>query len=145
VRDGELVQLRPDGEHPHSRGFACPKGIAMTGVQNDPDRVTHPLKRQPDGSFERVSWDLALDEIGTRLKAIVDRSRGSSVGWYFGNPSTFSYSHPIWVKGFTDALGSHHLYSAGSQDVNNRFVASALLYGRRSSYRSPTSSAPSCS
>ena len=32
-------------------------------------------------------------------------------------------------KGFLDALGSQHHYSAGSQDVNNRFVASALLYG----------------
>ena len=28
-----------------------------------------------------------------------------------------------------DAIGSPNLYSAGSQDVNNRFVASQLLYG----------------
>ena len=28
-----------------------------------------------------------------------------------------------------DALCSRHVYSAGSQDVNNRFVASSLLYG----------------
>ena len=33
------TQLRPDPEHPLSRGYACPKGIAMEGVQNDPDRV----------------------------------------------------------------------------------------------------------
>jgi formate dehydrogenase len=46
-----------------------------------------------------------------------------------GNPGAFSYSHTLWVKGFLDALGSPHYYSAGSQDVNNRFAASALLYG----------------
>jgi anaerobic selenocysteine-containing dehydrogenase len=62
VRDGELVKLRPDPDHPLSKGFACPKGIAVTEVQNDPDRVTHPLRRRRDGSFERVSWDQALDE-----------------------------------------------------------------------------------
>jgi anaerobic selenocysteine-containing dehydrogenase len=129
VEDGELVQLRPDPDHPLSRGFACPKGIAMTAVQNDPDRVTHPLRRRPDGSFERVSWEEALDDIGARLRRVLDRHGGSGVGWYFGNPSAFSYSHPLWVKGFMDALGSPHLYSAGSQDVNNRFVASQLLYG----------------
>jgi hypothetical protein len=28
-----------------------------------------------------------------------------------------------------DAIGSRHLYGAGSQDVNNRFVASKLLNG----------------
>ncbi len=129
VQDGELVKLRPDREHPLSRGFACPKGIAMTAVQNDPDRVTHPLRRMPDGGFARVSWDEALGDIADRLRSVLERHGGDSVGWYFGNPSAFSYSHPIWVKGFMDAIGSHHLYSAGSQDVNNRFVASALLYG----------------
>jgi formate dehydrogenase len=46
-----------------------------------------------------------------------------------GNPGAFSYSHTLWVKGFLDALGSPHYYSAGSQDVNNRFAASALMYG----------------
>src|SRR5205085_5227369 len=65
------------------------------------------------------------DDIGARLKRIPREK----VGWYFGNPGAFSYSHPLWVKGFLDALGSRHLYSAGSQDVNNRFAASALLYG----------------
>ena len=130
VRDGELVKLRPDPDHPLSKGFACAKGIAMTEVQNDPDRVTQPLRRGPDGSFERVSWDQALDDIGERLRTILERrGGGGAVGWYFGNPSAFSYSHPLWVKGFMDAIGSRHLYGAGSQDVNNRFVASQLLYG----------------
>jgi len=129
VQDGELTKLRPDPDHPLSKGFACPKGIAMTGVQNDPDRVIHPQRRRPDGSFERVSWELALDDIGTRLRSLIAARGGSTVGWYLGNPSAFSYSHPIWVKGFMDAIGSPNLYSAGSQDVNNRFVASQLLYG----------------
>ena len=50
VTDGELTKVRPDRDHPLSAGFACPKGIAMTEVQNDPDRVLHPLRRRPDGS-----------------------------------------------------------------------------------------------
>lgn len=129
VQDGELVALRPDRDHPLSKGFACPKGIAMTEIQNDPDRVIHPLRKRADGSFERVTWQAALDDIGVRLKGVIDRHGGGSIGWYVGNPSAFSYSHPIWVKGFMDALSSRHVYSAGSQDVNNRFVASALLYG----------------
>ena len=129
VTDGELTKLRPDREHPLSAGFACPKGIAMTEVQDDPDRVLHPLRRRPDGGFDRVSWPEALDEIGARLGAVRERHGGTSVGWYMGNPGAFSYSHPLWVKGFLDALGSPHSYTASSQDVSNRFAASALLYG----------------
>jgi len=129
VDDGRLTKLRPDAEHPLSKGFACPKGIAMTDVHNDPDRVLHPLKRTEAGELERVSWEEALDDIGTRLGRIRERRGGDAIGWYMGNPGAFSYSHPLWVKGFLDAVGSPHYYTASAQDVSNRFAASALLYG----------------
>src|SRR3954462_5166027 len=130
VEDGRLTQLRPDKEHPLSRGYACPKGIAMTGVQNDPDRVLYPLKRTgAPGEFERTTWEAAMNDIASRLRRLIDARGADSVAWYMGNPGAFSYSHTLWVKGFLDGLGSPHYYSAGSQDVNNRFAASALLYG----------------
>jgi formate dehydrogenase len=130
VDNGRLTQLRPDPDHPLSRGYACPKGIAMEGVQNDPDRVLYPLRRTGGpGEFEQVTWEEAMSDIAGRLRRILDRHGRESVGWYMGNPGAFSYSHTLWVKGFLDGIGSPHYYSAGSQDVNNRFAASALLYG----------------
>jgi anaerobic selenocysteine-containing dehydrogenase len=58
VDNGRLTQLRPDRDHPLSKGYACPKGIAMADVQNDPDRVVYPLKRVGGpGEFERVTWE----------------------------------------------------------------------------------------
>ncbi|MFH5227409.1 molybdopterin-containing oxidoreductase family protein [Antrihabitans spumae] len=129
VEDGRLVKLRPDKEHPLSQGNACPKGIAFAEVQNDPDLVLHPLRRGADGEFERVTWEQAYDDIGARLKAVIDTHGRDGLGWYFGNPSSFSYSHTLWILAFVVGSGMRHLYSAGSQDVNNRFVASQLLYG----------------
>ena len=129
VEDGRVIKLRPDPDHPLSRGYACPKGIAMAEVQNDPDRVTHPLRRTPDGEFERVSLGRGARRHRRAACGARRRARRESVGWYMGNPGAFSYSHTLWVKGFLDGLGSPHYYSAGSQDVNNRFAASALLYG----------------
>ena len=129
VEDGRLTKLRPDRDNPVSRGFACPKGIAFTEVHNDPDRLLHPLKRTPSGDFERVSWDAAMADITARLKAVAARHGTDAVGWYFGNPSAFSASHTLWVGMFLEMLGTPHAYSAGSQDVNNRFAASQLLYG----------------
>src|SRR4051794_23696320 len=125
VDGGRVEWLRPDPQHPLSHGYACPKGIAMTEVQNSPDRVLHPLRKTASGDFERVSWDAALREIGDRLRAVPR----TSIGWYMGNPGGSSYSHTLWSKGFVDALGSPHYYTAGSQDVNSRFAASALMYG----------------
>lgn len=129
VEDGRLLSLRPDAENPLSRGRACPKGIAFTDVQNDPDRVLSPLRRCADGSFEEVSWDTALDDIAARLTAIVARHGGGAIGQYFGNPIAFGYATGIWSGFFLTRLGGHHQYSSGSQDINSRFVASKLLYG----------------
>lgn len=132
VEEGRLTRLRPDPDHPLSQGFACPKGIAFEQVHNDPDRVLHPLKRRAGGApgeFERVSWEQAMGDIATRLRAIHAAHGSSAIGWYWGNPGAFSASHTLWLAAFTTLLGTPHLFTAGSQDVNSRFVASHLLYG----------------
>ena len=79
VEDGRLVALRPDKEHPLSSGFACQKGIAFTEVQNDPDRVTTPLRRGPNG-FEPVTWDEAMSDIAARLSAVLRQHGSGGVG-----------------------------------------------------------------
>lgn len=129
VKDGRLVSLRPDKEHPLSAGFACQKGIAFTEVQNDPDRVTTPLRRTPSG-FVPVTWDAALSDISARLADIL-RARGSgAVGWFMGNPGAFSYAHTFAVLLFLKGLGRHsHYLTSSSQDTNSRLIASQLLYG----------------
>lgn len=137
VEDGVLIQMRPNKDHPISRGFGCPKGVAMTELVNDPDRVLHPLRRKagvPRGhggleQFERISWEQAFDEIASKLRAVIDTHGGGAVGAYLGNPVYFSYSPPMWVKGFLDALQSPHFYTPGSQDTASRSAASAFLYG----------------
>lgn len=129
VEDNRLIALRPDKEHPLSKGFACPKGIAFTEIVNDPDRVRYPLRRRADGGFDEVTWDTALADITERLQGVARRHGTSSIGWYFGNPATFSTGHTLWTGVFMSLLGTQHVYSAGSQDVNNRFVASHFLYG----------------
>ena len=131
VEDGRLTQLRPDKDHPLSRGFACPKGIAMTEVQNDPDRVLHPLKRVGGpGEFERVSWEEALDDIAARLRArpSTRTARSRSAGtWATRAPSATATR--CGRRASSTASARRTTTPPGSQDVNNRFAASALLYG----------------
>src|ERR671935_1993281 len=99
VEDGRLVALRPDKDHPLSAGFACQKGIAFTEVVNDPDRVTTPLRRTDHG-FEPVSWDVAMTDIAQRLGAIHKKHGAGAIGWYYGHPGAFSYSHTLSLSMF---------------------------------------------
>lgn len=126
-----LVSLRPDDEHPLSRGYACPKGLAFAEVQHDPERVLHPLRRVPGGApgeLAQVSWEEALDDIAARLRDIIDTHSGTSVGQFFGNPVGFNVTAALWSGALMTALGTGHQYSVGSQDINSRYVASKLLY-----------------
>jgi anaerobic selenocysteine-containing dehydrogenase len=139
VEDGRLAALRPDKDHPLSAGFACQKGIAFSEIVNDPDRVTTPLRRRADGGFEPVGWDEAMSDIARRLADIHRKHGSGAIGWYYGNPGAFSYSYTLSLNTFMLGFGlgliggpgrrGLHVFTAGSQDVNNRFVASQLLYG----------------
>src|SRR4051812_25130987 len=92
VGGGRVERLRPDPQHPLSHGYACPKGIAMTEVQNSPERLLHPLRRTAGGDFERVSGAEARADTAAGLGGVPR----PPVGWYRGNPGGASYSHTLW-------------------------------------------------
>ena len=63
-----------------SRGGTCAKGLAGLQVLYDPNRLRVPLRRTNpekglfvDPQWKEISWDEALDEIATRLKAVLDK------------------------------------------------------------------------
>lgn len=129
VQGAEVLSLRADPDHPNTRGFACAKGLAFSAVRDDPDRILHPLKRQPDGSFKQVTWDDALDEIGERLNAIIAQHGGESIGLYQGNSVAWNFGAFLNLFGMAGALKTQHLYSAASIDINGYWLVSQLLYG----------------
>lgn len=69
VENNCLLKYYPDKNHPVSKGYSCIKGRFMVDVQNDPKRIKNPLKKV--GTTHQVlSWDKAIDEIGTQLMDI---------------------------------------------------------------------------
>ena len=80
VRDGELINLEGDPDHPINKGGLCPKGATMFQLRNivdpetrevikNPDRITRPMVRRPGASeWEDISWDDAVAEIARHVK-----------------------------------------------------------------------------
>ncbi len=126
---GRLIEIRPDATHPNSAGFACVKGTKFGDVLADPDRLREPMRRRPDGTFEPVSWDEALDDIGVRLKRITKAHGRGSVGVALGNPTGWNYGAFMLLFGMASALKTKHFYTAASLDINNYWVIGQLLYG----------------
>lgn len=83
-RQGEIVRVKGDPEHPISRGELCGKcAVAYNGAWIDRDaRLTQPLRRigaKGKGQFVSISWDEAISTIAERLKGILSTSGGQSV------------------------------------------------------------------
>ena len=76
VEDGRAVKVQGDPDHPPTHGALCTKVSRYPERTYHPERVLRPLRRvgpKGSGRFEPVSWEAAIGEIATRLKAIAAR------------------------------------------------------------------------
>jgi anaerobic selenocysteine-containing dehydrogenase len=129
VEGDKILSVRPDADDPRSRGYVCPKGIAIADVHDDPDRLRKPVRRTRDGGWGEVSWEEALDEAGTRLRAVRERHGADAIALYVGNPVVHNHGAAMVRMGLMKAIGTRNAYSAGSQDTSPRFASSWHLYG----------------
>jgi anaerobic selenocysteine-containing dehydrogenase len=67
------------------------------------DRLKHPLRRQNDGSFKRISWDEALDEIANRMRTAKEKKSPQVVGIYSGSGN--DGMAPRYAARFSNAFG----------------------------------------
>ena len=77
VVDGVATRVQGNPAHPHTGGVLCNKVSKYTERTYHPERVLQPLKRVGPkglGRFEPVSWESALADIASRLKAIAARN-----------------------------------------------------------------------
>ena len=86
VRNGELINLEGDPDHPVNEGGLCPKGATMFQLRNivdpatgevikNPDRITKPMVRRPGSSeWENISWEDAIKEIARKVKDTRDET-----------------------------------------------------------------------
>lgn len=82
VRGRRAVALHGDPDHPITRGGLCAKVNHFIERAASSDRILYPRRRSgPKGAgrFERISWDVALDEIASRFREIIGRDGAEAV------------------------------------------------------------------
>ncbi len=129
VEAGEITGLRPDKEHPITKGFACHKGIATLEIHKDEDRLNYPLKRNNSGSLERISWAQAGEEIAATIKALKEKYGEDSIASYTGNPLAFNSLAGPAIGSFLLNNKIRKNFSSGTQDCTNKFAASEAVFG----------------
>ena len=128
VVDGHLKKIRGDAAHPSSKGYLCNKAARLDYYQNHADRLTHPLKRQADGDFVRVTWDEALGDIARRLNAIRDTHGGDAFA-FVGGGGQGNHLGGAYSRQLLSAMKSRFVYSALAQEKTGDFWVNGRLFG----------------
>jgi thiosulfate reductase/polysulfide reductase chain A len=127
VKDGRVVKLEGNPDHPHSKGRLCARG--QSGLMNtyDPDRVLKPLIRvgpRGGGQFREASWDEALDLTAESMLKIKNQ--------YGPEAMIFSSTHNLSQVQFENLLNAYGSPNYGTQRslcFNAMVTAFSLTYG----------------
>lgn len=67
IKDGKLVKVEGDPEHPISQGRLCVRCLSLPEYVHHPERIIYPMKRAPEdrgkNKWQRITWDEAYDLI----------------------------------------------------------------------------------
>jgi len=129
-RDGrKLARFRGDRAHPMSQGYTCEKALRLDFYQNGKDRLTSPLRRRPDGTFEEIDWDTAIREVAARLAAVRDLHGGETI-FYYGGGGQGNHLGGAYARATRAALGSIFTSNALAQEKTGEFWVDGQLFGR---------------
>jgi anaerobic selenocysteine-containing dehydrogenase len=94
-KDGKIVKIEGDPNHPVTKGNICNKVRNMTERIYDEKRLKYPMKRigaKGEGKFERISWNEAIETITANWKKLIHTDGPESILPYsfYGNMGNLS-------------------------------------------------------
>lgn len=126
--NNEILTINGDKKDPFSRGHICPKAVGLKDIYLDKNRLKQPVRRTETG-WEVISWNEALDEVASKLKAIQAQHGKNAVGVYQGNPSVHNSGTLLSAPALLRTLATKNRFSATSADQLPHHFVSSLMFG----------------
>jgi anaerobic selenocysteine-containing dehydrogenase len=121
-------RIRGDKAHPNSAGYTCNKALRLDHYQNSGQRLTSPLRRRADGTFEEIGWDTAISEIAAGLARVRD-TRGGDKIFYYGGGGQGNHLGGAYSGALLKALGARYRSSALAQEKTGEGWVDAQMFG----------------
>lgn len=127
-----FIKIKGDETHPMTQGYICQKAARLEHYQNHADRLTQPLKKEPDGSFSAIGWHQALTEISQKL--IAQREQyGCDAFAFVGGGGQGNHLGGVYAQQLRYAMGgSRFIYPALAQEKTMDFWVNGRLFGNQS-------------
>ena len=126
--DRNMTRIIGDKEHPISQGYVCEKAQRLNYYQNGADRITSPMRRKADGSYEAVDWDTAIAEITERMVAVRNSYGGDKI-LYYGGGGQGNHLGGAYVEAWLKALGVRYRSNALAQEKTGEFWVAGKMLG----------------
>lgn len=110
-----FTKIRGDKKHPASQGYACEKPSRLDYYQNGRDRLTKPMRRKADGSYEEIDWDTAIREEAAGFAKVRDEHVGETI-MYSGGGGQGNHLPGAYSRSTRALLGSNFRSSALAQE-----------------------------
>lgn len=123
-----ITKIRGDDDHPGSQGYVCEKSQRMDYYQNGADRLTSPMRRREDGSYEAVDWDTAIKEVAARFMAVKKQHGGESI-LYYGGGGQGNHLGGAYGDSTLKALGVKYRSNALAQEKTGEFWVQGKMFG----------------
>ena len=129
-KEKKVISIVGDKKDPLSKGFICPKSLALKDLYEDPDRLKTPIKRTENG-WQEISWTEAFDEVEIQIKKIQEKYGNNAVATYQGNPNVHNVGSMLYGGPFLKSLKTKQKYSATSADQLPHHIASLKMFGHQ--------------
>jgi anaerobic selenocysteine-containing dehydrogenase len=123
-----LTRVRGNRAHVASHGYACEKAQRIDYYQNGRDRLTSPMRRRPDGTFEEIDWDTAIREVAAGFVKVRQRWGGESI-FYYGGGGQGNHLVGSYGASTRRALGMVFSSNALAQEKTGEFWVDHMLFG----------------
>lgn len=127
VAAGRMVDVRPDERNPITAGYICNKAVTVPHYAHHGQRVEHPLKKKADGSFERISWEQAIDEIAAKLARIREEHSPRSIA-LCGVGGQANHLDAPFASSFLRAVGSRRWFNAYAQEKTQHHLVDQWMF-----------------
>ncbi len=158
MKNGKVVQVTGDPNHPVNRGLICERGLLMPEHIHHPERINYPLKRagkRGEGKWTRISWEQALDEVAEKIAEQRDKHGPETLAFtdgtsrthhwdcqrffnLFGSPNVSGVSNICMCPSYATEYATYGGMARGEE----RNAKCLVLWGRAPSKSSPVLSFP---